>query len=117
MQGSRVSVRGSGILAVASFAAIFSAAAVRADEALVAIGQLALRDHTVIIGSSGAGLRYTVRDRDGAILEWAVTLEELIARQPEIGRLVESAVARQSDAFPWAGTERQDRLDAPGRVE
>jgi hypothetical protein len=86
--------------AATALAVALAAGATRADETSAPIGHLAFRDHTVTLSASAAGPRFTLRDREGSLLESELTLEELIAREPEVGHLVESAVA---GGLIWAG--------------
>jgi len=89
-------MRALAILAAALLAVASSPRPATGGESPVPIVQLALADHLVTIASSAEGPRFTVRDRDFALLASAVTLEELSAREPALGRLLESALARES---------------------
>jgi hypothetical protein len=73
------------------------------------VGHVRTRDATVTIRAGADGPLYTVRSPEGEILVAGVTGEELAARFPGLGEVVEHGVA------DWAGIDRewQDVHDFP----
>src|SRR5437868_1906011 len=63
-----------------------------------ALGKLETRDSVITYYSTIGGARFTVRGRDGSLVAANVTFDELRARRPDLGELVETSVARPIDA-------------------
>jgi hypothetical protein len=93
---------------------LFSAVA-RTEEApnleRVPITQLIMRDHIVMIDSDSQGVLYSIRTKQGTLLDADLRLEQLQAKYPEIYQKVRPAIA-SNDAnetiIPWAGMYMQN---------
>ena len=92
-------------LASAFWIGTFAGVALADDETL-SIVELAFRDHRVTISSSPEGLRYTVRDRSGALLGENLTEQELLAAHPKLHSQIRSSYADDgTGSFIWAGRD------------
>lgn len=80
------------------------------------LGKLQFRDHAIVMSSRGGETRYTVFDAEGTLLDEVLTLDEVLARHPELHSLLESAVA---GGVIWAGNEttRVDGVGFPSGLE
>jgi len=92
-------------LVAAFWSAAFTGVSLADDETL-SIVELAFRDHRVTISSSPEGLRYTVRDRSGALLSENLTEQELLAAHPKLHSQIRSSYADDgTGSFIWAGRD------------
>jgi hypothetical protein len=77
-----------------------------ADDDSLSIVKLAFRDHIVTISSSPEGIRYSVRNRSGALLSENLTEQELLAAHPKLHSQIRSGYADDpTGSFIWAGRD------------
>lgn len=60
------------------------------------IGHIELRDRSVTVRSTAAGLRYTIRAANGTVLHRDLTLDQLQARAPHAAEVMRTGWARQT---------------------
>jgi hypothetical protein len=77
-----------------------------ADDGALSIVKLAFRDHFVTISSTADGIRYSVYDRSGALLDENLTDQELLAAHPQLHSRIRSGYASdETGSFIWAGRD------------
>ena len=64
-----------------------------------------MRDRIVVITSNPDGLKYSILNKDGSVLDAKLSEDQLAQKHPDVYERVRPAIANEAtpDVIPWAG--------------